>query len=109
MYEYVAVGVATVVAGGGAEEGTPVGAVDGTAEGAGDAGDAGDGSPAPGAGAVAVTAGCATGDGSALPGAGVPVRELPQYRQRMASSWISSAQYGHFFTWGLQRSWCTEG
>src|SRR5262245_2607206 len=26
------------------------------------------------------------------------VRSLPQYRHLIASSWISSAQYGHFFT-----------
>jgi hypothetical protein len=27
-------------------------------------------------------------------------RSLPQYRQTTASSWMSSAQYGHFFTVG---------
>jgi hypothetical protein len=29
---------------------------------------------------------------------GATVRSLKQYRHLMASSWISSAQYGHFFT-----------
>jgi hypothetical protein len=29
---------------------------------------------------------------------GGTVRSLMQYRHLMASSWISSAQYGHFFT-----------
>jgi hypothetical protein len=41
------------------------------------------------------------------PGPGDPalgggtVRSLWQYRHLIASSWISSAQYGHFFTIGL--------
>jgi hypothetical protein len=30
--------------------------------------------------------------------AGATVRSLKQYRHLIASSWISSAQYGHFFT-----------
>ena len=29
---------------------------------------------------------------------GATVRSLKQYRHLIASSWISSAQYGHFFT-----------
>jgi hypothetical protein len=32
------------------------------------------------------------------PGCGAFVRSLKQYRHLIASSWISSAQYGHFFT-----------
>jgi hypothetical protein len=37
---------------------------------------------------------------AALPDAdgGATVRSLWQYRHLIASSWISSAQYGHFFT-----------
>ena len=33
-----------------------------------------------------------------VPVGGGTVRSLKQYRHLMASSWISSAQYGHFFT-----------
>ena len=41
----------------------------------------------------------APGDAAAPADAGgVTVRSLKQYRHLMASSWISSAQYGHFFT-----------
>jgi hypothetical protein len=38
------------------------------------------------------------------PGGGT-VRSLWQYRHLIASSWISSAQYGHFFTVGLHVLW----
>jgi hypothetical protein len=38
---------------------------------------------------------------SAAPLGGGTVRSLWQYRHLIASSWISSAQYGHFFTIGL--------
>jgi hypothetical protein len=37
------------------------------------------------------------------------VRSLKQYRHLMASSWISSAQYGHFFTAILQLWTVLEG
>jgi hypothetical protein len=42
-----------------------------------------------------------------LPGGGT-VRSLWQYRHLIASSWISSAQYGHFFTMGLQGRWTCQ-
>jgi hypothetical protein len=42
--------------------------------------------------------------GAAAPGGGT-VRSLWQYRHLIASSWISSAQYGHFFTVGLHVLW----
>jgi hypothetical protein len=43
--------------------------------------------------ALGVAAAAACGGGT--------VRSLMQYRHLMASSWISSAQYGHFFTTAL--------
>jgi hypothetical protein len=44
-------------------------------------------------------AGAAAGIEDAVAGVGTgTVRSLKQYRHLMASSWISSAQYGHFFT-----------
>jgi hypothetical protein len=39
------------------------------------------------------------------PAGGAVVRSLRQYRHLIASSWISSAQYGHFFTLPLRRPW----
>jgi hypothetical protein len=99
VYEYVAVGAATLAAGDGPADGASGEGFDGAGEGScGDV--AGDGS---------VTEVCATGVGCVDPGSCVPVSELPQYRQRMASSWISSAQYGHFFTSVLRGAWCLEG
>src|SRR5205814_10701990 len=46
---------------------------------------------APGADPVGALAGAATVEPGAF------VRSLRQYRHLIASSWISSAQYGHFF------------
>jgi hypothetical protein len=46
---------------------------------------------------------------AAVPVEGGLVRSLKQYRHLIASSWISSAQYGHFFTTVPPRSWPTPG
>ena len=51
-----------------------------------------------------------TGSGfCAMASARGTVRSLKQYRHLMASSWISSAQYGHFFTAILQLWTSLEG
>jgi hypothetical protein len=50
--------------------------------------------------AGAVDAAEAASDAAACGGG--TVRSLMQYRHLMASSWISSAQYGHFFTMALR-------
>jgi hypothetical protein len=43
--------------------------------------------------------GCAPAEPASLDAdGGATVRSLWQYRHLIASSWISSAQYGHFFT-----------